>query len=208
MLLWASKFTTAKIECSFEMSKQTPLGVTFILLAMLHQSVNLSIVPLSCTQEWDLIKAWDSYLQFHSPMAYLIYFNLFVPSVLAHYSTFDQNLDYNLRRDPQKNFLWASRLWDGRRKEPILSYVTKNEKENSGTNGLMHRIDSQCLFLRCDGRKIANAEALNLFLGCHLAIKMKKFGIIPSPIIPDEIRSWNWLFGHNLERWIVMPRWR
>ena len=25
-LLWASKFTMAKIECSFEMGKQTPLG--------------------------------------------------------------------------------------------------------------------------------------------------------------------------------------
>ena len=34
MLLWASKFATAKIECSFEMGKQTPLGVSFILLAM------------------------------------------------------------------------------------------------------------------------------------------------------------------------------
>ena len=26
----------------------------------------------------------------------------------------------------KKKFLWASRLWVGRRKEPILSYVTKN----------------------------------------------------------------------------------
>ena len=26
MLLWASKFATAKIECSFEMGKYTPLG--------------------------------------------------------------------------------------------------------------------------------------------------------------------------------------
>ena len=34
MLLWASKFVTAKIECSFEMGKKTPLGVTFILLLM------------------------------------------------------------------------------------------------------------------------------------------------------------------------------
>ena len=31
MLLWASKFATAKIECSFEMGKWTPLGVPFIL---------------------------------------------------------------------------------------------------------------------------------------------------------------------------------
>ena len=26
MLLWASKFATAKIECSFEMGKWTPFG--------------------------------------------------------------------------------------------------------------------------------------------------------------------------------------
>ena len=32
MLLWASKFATVTIECSFEMGKQTPLGVPFILL--------------------------------------------------------------------------------------------------------------------------------------------------------------------------------
>ena len=31
-----------------------------------------------------------------------------------------QNFDFNLRRDHQKNFLLASRLWVGRRKEPIL----------------------------------------------------------------------------------------
>ena len=32
----------------------------------------------------------------------------------------------------RKNFLWGSRLWVGRRKEPILGYVQKNdEKKNS-----------------------------------------------------------------------------
>ena len=32
----------------------------------------------------------------------------------------------------EKNFLWAPRLWVGRRKEPILGYVLKNgEKSNS-----------------------------------------------------------------------------
>ena len=42
-----------------------------------------------------------------------------------------------LRRDHKKNFLWASRLWVGRRKEPILGYVPKNyERKNSGSNGL------------------------------------------------------------------------
>ena len=36
MLLWASKFATAKLECSFEMGEWTPLGVPFILLAMVR----------------------------------------------------------------------------------------------------------------------------------------------------------------------------
>ena len=46
----------------------------------------------------------------------------------TRYSTFDQKFNFNLRRDPRKNFLWASHLWVGRRKEPILSYVTKNDE--------------------------------------------------------------------------------
>ena len=32
MLLRVSKFATAEAECSFEIGKQTPLGVPFILL--------------------------------------------------------------------------------------------------------------------------------------------------------------------------------
>ena len=32
MLLWTSNFAMAKIECSFEIGKETPLGVPFILL--------------------------------------------------------------------------------------------------------------------------------------------------------------------------------
>ena len=34
-----------------------------------------------------------------------------------------------LKRDHQKNFLWSSRLWIGRRKEPFLGYVPKNDKK-------------------------------------------------------------------------------
>ena len=42
---------------------------------------------------------------------------------------FHRNFNSILRRDlqKQKNFLWASRLWFGRRKEPILGYVPKND---------------------------------------------------------------------------------
>ena len=46
-----------------------------------------------------------------------------------------------LRRDHQKNFLWASRIWVGRRKEPILCYVPKNdEKKNLAHKGLIINI--------------------------------------------------------------------
>ena len=33
------------------------------------------------------------------------------------------------KKGSSKNFLWASRLWVGRRKEPILDYVPKNDKK-------------------------------------------------------------------------------
>ena len=52
-------------------------------------------------------------------------------------ASFRKTFDFNLRRNHQKNFLWASRLWVGRRKEPILGYVPKkDEKKNSGGKGL------------------------------------------------------------------------
>ena len=45
-LLWASKFVAAKIKCSFEIGKCTPLRVTLILLAMVPIAVhNLLIQP-------------------------------------------------------------------------------------------------------------------------------------------------------------------
>ena len=45
--------------------------------------------------------------------------------------------DPKIRRDHQKKFPWASRLWVGRRKESILGYVPENdEKNNSGIKGL------------------------------------------------------------------------
>ena len=34
---------------------------------------------------------------------------------------------FPFRKGPSKKFLWATPLWVGRRKEPILSYVTKKE---------------------------------------------------------------------------------
>ena len=52
--------------------------------------------------------------------------NPLVPS-LPKYWMFCQNL--NSVRDPQKNFLWASRLWVCRWKVPILSYVMKTTKK-------------------------------------------------------------------------------
>ena len=42
---------------------------------------------------------------------------------------FHRNINSILRRDHQKNFLWASRLWVGRQKAHILGYVPKNDKK-------------------------------------------------------------------------------
>ena len=48
-----------------------------------------------------------------------------------------QNFDSKIRRDHQKKFLWASRLWVSRGKKLISGYVSKNcEKKNSGTKRL------------------------------------------------------------------------
>ena len=49
---------------------------------------------------------------------------------------FDRNFNSILRRDHQKNFLWASRLWVGRRKERILRYLSKNDEKNLVYKGL------------------------------------------------------------------------
>ena len=43
--------------------------------------------------------------------------------------TFTKSYDFNLRKDHQKIFLWASRLWVGRRKGPILGYIPKNDEK-------------------------------------------------------------------------------
>ena len=44
---------------------------------------------------------------------------------------FHWNFNSILRRDHLKNFLLPSRLWVGRRKEPILGYVPKNDEKNN-----------------------------------------------------------------------------
>ena len=62
------------------------------------------------------------------------------------YRTFDQNFNFNLRRDPQKNFLWASHLWVGRRKEPILG-PEKRRKKVFGHKWVKTR--SQCFQIIC-----------------------------------------------------------
>ena len=55
-----------------------------------------------------------------------------------------KHFDLKKRRDHRKNFLWASRLWFGRRKEPLLGYISKiNMKQNSGTNGLRYKKNSE-----------------------------------------------------------------
>ena len=59
---------------------------------------------------------------------------------------FSKNVDFNSKRDHPKNFLWALRLWVGRREEPILGYVPKNdEKKNSEGKGLSWQEHCLCM---------------------------------------------------------------
>ena len=55
----------------------------------------------------------------------------------THGVPFQQNFNSILRRYHQKNFLWASRLWVGRRKEPILGWVQKNDIKKLVHKGLI-----------------------------------------------------------------------
>ena len=74
-----------------------------------------------------LQKCW----RFRSRLTHYCLTGTFLPAVPKFW--------FNLRRDHQKNFLWVSWLWVGRRKEPILGYVPKNyERRNSGSNRLNH----------------------------------------------------------------------
>ena len=60
---------------------------------------------------------------------------------------FHRNFNSILRKDHQKNFLWASRLWVGRRNEPILGYVPKNdEKKNLAHKGLNNPLQHELCF--------------------------------------------------------------
>ena len=47
---------------------------------------------------------------------------------------------YYFKKGSSKNFLWASCLWVGRRKEPILGYVPKNDEKNLDHKGLIFNV--------------------------------------------------------------------
>ena len=54
MLLWASKFATAKIECSFEMGKQTPLGgITYFAVNGTNTCCEGNVVLSTFASEFD-----------------------------------------------------------------------------------------------------------------------------------------------------------
>ena len=54
---------------------------------------------------------------------------------------------FYFKKGSSKNFLWASRLWVGRRIEPILGYVPKNEKKNLVHKGLNYRWHDSSIYL-------------------------------------------------------------
>ena len=72
------------------------------------------------------------YYEHHCVTPYVLTsFNPLLRALRSKYGRFSQNFDFHLRRDNQSNFLWASRLWVGRRKErAILGYVPKNYEKN------------------------------------------------------------------------------
>ena len=57
------------------------------------------------------------------------HFNPLTPRRTQVSPSFHRNFNSILRRDHQKNVQWASRLWVGRRKEPIFGYVLKNDEK-------------------------------------------------------------------------------
>ena len=56
---------------------------------------------------------------------------------MGHRCPLSPKFQFYFNKGSSKNFLWASRLWVGRRKEPILGYVPKkDEKKNLVHKGL------------------------------------------------------------------------
>ena len=91
--------------------------------------------------------------------------NPLCPSV-TNSSRIEKKFDFKIRKDNQKNFQWASRLWVGRRKQPILGYVPKNdEKKNSGGKGLKKIRPNAELYINYDrSLRKNNIRKINLFL--------------------------------------------
>ena len=121
-----------------DMDHMTPHNDDFMMLALAHSIMEAKAIHNQIMSL--LLGALRSHC---GTITFIHTFNLTFWFILTHYclslhkKTQCQNFDFNLRRDHQKNFLLASRLWVGRRKEPILGYVPKNyEKNNSGSNGL------------------------------------------------------------------------
>ena len=79
----------------------------------------------SCDKRYGL---WTSLYCWISP------FNPLLPD--GNYSYFTNKISLK-KRDHEKNFLWAPRLWGGRRWDPLLGYILKfNGKKVSGGEGL------------------------------------------------------------------------
>ena len=57
----------------------------------------------------------------------------------VHLAPFSKNVYFDLRRDHQKNFVRALRLWVGWRKEPMLGYVPKNDEKMEVAKGYIYK---------------------------------------------------------------------
>ena len=109
----------------------------YILLKMWKLFYELKL-KFKCTHVLQTKKSsFSSTFCIHLPCKYLIRRNTFLTlKCLVCIKVYElQKFDPKIRRGHQKNFLWASRLWVGRRKEPILGYVLNNDEKNLALKG-------------------------------------------------------------------------
>ena len=66
-------------------------------------------------------------------------------------------------RDHRKNILWASRLWVGRRKEPILGYVPKNDEKKE----FMHLRVKPYRHQKQDDRFFLTSDTIDILCQVH-----------------------------------------
>ena len=115
---------------------------------------NMNYFLLAKNWNW-LETEWNKTMDIHSDQSYE--FNPLLPYGNCNYSLL--KISFLKKEGIKKNFLWAPRLWVGRRWEPILGYISKFDgKKVSGSNGLRQfRRDKLPLFMPGQDLRQANS---------------------------------------------------